>query len=203
MPEWKREKLPVKKTPWGKWVFFSLFGVILVLIGWYFWQTSQLWQQYQDYRQLNLAKNLLSGMTRFEKTLGFFPWEQNNAQFQSGVETASGNYYYNPENKSDSFYWLLNLANNGILSTSKVKQIMSERAFYIIKSASLQQMAVCFAPVSTKYQEKIGQWCGQKETRSSLMEASDFHQFEECTQETPINIFGNENQLICFNQVWE
>lgn len=203
MPEWKRETLPVKKTPWEKWVFFSFFGVILILIGWYFLQPIKLWQQYQDYRRLNLAKSLVNGIVRFHKTLGFFPWAQTNAQFQAGVETASGDYYYNSDNESDNFYWLQNLPENGILTMDKVRSLMNSQAFYIIKSANLKQVEVCFAPVSTKYQAQIGHWCGEKETQSSLAAAGDFHQFTPCAKETPLNIFANENQLICFNQVWE
>ncbi len=203
MPEWTRETLPVKKTPWEKWVFFSLFGAILILISWYFLQPAKLWQQYQDYQKLNLAKNLVNGTIRFHKTLSFFPWAQNNAQFQSGVETVLGDYYYSPQNANDNFYWLLNLVDNGILSANKAKKIIELNTFYVIKSASLKQVEVCFAPISTKYQAQIGHWCGEKETQTSLSAASDFHQFAKCAQETPLNIFANENQLICFNQVWE
>ena len=203
MPKWKSEKLAVKKTPLFPKVFFSLFCLLLLLISGYFLQPLKLWQQYQDYQKLTLAKDLVNASARFYKIFGFFPWGQDNSQFQSGVETALGDYYYNSQNESDNFYWLLNLVNQGILSTSKAKKIIKLKAFYVIKSVNLKQVEVCFAPISVKYQAQIGHWCGEKEAKSALTAASDFHQFAKCADETPLNIFANEDQLICFNQTWE
>lgn len=173
MPKWKREKLVVKKTPLFPKVFFSLFSLLLLLISGYFLQPLKLWQQYQDYQKLTLAKDLVNATARFYKIFGFFPWEQNM--------------------ENNNFAFLSNLVNQGILPTNKAKQITKLKAFYVIKSENLPEVEVCFAPISAKYQAKIGHWCGKKETQSSLAAASDFHEFSLCEK-------TDETQLICFSQ---